>query len=62
MYVKVTSAMVARDHDERGQGTLEYVGAVVIAAAVVVLVAQAFAGIDVTGAVTTAVNHFLTGA
>jgi hypothetical protein len=49
----------AKTREDRGQGTLEYVGAVVIAAVIVVAVAGAFGGIDIKGAVKTATDHIL---
>jgi hypothetical protein len=55
---------LARTLDGRrdaGQGTLEYVGAIVIAAVVVVAVMAAFKNLPIANAVTTAVNHILSG-
>jgi small-conductance mechanosensitive channel len=63
-YVRAIYALrTHRARQDAGQGTLEYVGAVVIAAIVVAAVAAAFKGIDVVGAVTGATSKiFGTGA
>jgi len=47
--------------DERGQGTLEYVGMVIVAAILVVAVLQATDTVDIAGAFTDAVNSVTGG-
>lgn len=51
---------LARD-DERGQGTLEYVGMIIVAAGIVLAVLQAADAIDLGSVFTTAVNSVTGG-
>ncbi|HYF73419.1 MAG TPA: hypothetical protein VD864_11400 [Nocardioides sp.] len=52
--------LLARE-DERGQGTLEYVGMIIVAAGIVVAVLQAAGAIDLGGVFTEAVNSVVGG-
>ncbi|NPC95271.1 hypothetical protein [Nocardioides sp. zg-DK7169] len=52
---------VTRKDDERGQGTLEYVGMIIVAAAIVVAVLQAADAIDLGAFFTEAVNSVTGG-
>ncbi|CAI9415479.1 hypothetical protein [Nocardioides sp. T2.26MG-1] len=52
--------LTARD-DERGQGTLEYVGMIIVAAGIVVAVLQAAQVIDLGAVFTDAVNQVTGG-
>lgn len=52
--------LLARD-DERGQGTLEYVGMIIVAAGIVVAVLQAAELIDLGEVFTNAVNEVTGG-
>ncbi|MQW76348.1 hypothetical protein GHK92_10710 [Nocardioides sp. dk4132] len=53
--------LTARKDDERGQGTLEYVGMIIVAAAIVVAVLQASEAIDLGTFFTEAVNSVTGG-
>ncbi|WP_435743812.1 hypothetical protein [Nocardioides sp. SYSU DS0663] len=52
--------LTARD-DERGQGTLEYVGMIIVAAGIVVLVLEAANAIDLGAVFSEAVNSVTGG-
>lgn len=56
------SMFLSREDDERGQGTLEYVGMIIVAAGIVVLVLQAAEAIDLGAIFTTAVEKVTGGA
>jgi hypothetical protein len=51
----------ARVNGDAGQGSLEYIGAILVAAAVVALVLAAFGAIDLGGAVQDAVDAITGG-
>jgi hypothetical protein len=53
----LTQALVRRS--DAGQGTLEYVGMIIVAAVIAVAVMGALKGVDLGNAVTTAVNSVL---
>lgn len=50
-----------RDEDEKGQGTLEYVGMIIVAAGIVVAVLQAAGAIDLGSVFTDNVNEVVNG-
>lgn len=61
LYLTATGAVQGRlaslqDRDDRGQGTLEYVGMIVVAALIVVAVAGAFTDADLGGRVGKAIE------
>lgn len=47
--------------DQKGQGTLEYVGIVVVAALLVSFIVAAVQGVDIQGFITTTINRIKTG-
>lgn len=53
--------LTARKDDERGQGTLEYVGMIIVAAGIVLLVLNAAKAIDLGAVFTEAVNSVTGG-
>ncbi len=52
----IFQSIEARRSGDAGQGSLEYIGAILVAAAVVAVVIAAVAGIDVAGALQDAVT------
>jgi hypothetical protein len=53
--------MVALRDEEKGQGTLEYVGMIIVAAGIVVAVLNAAGAIDLGGVFTRAINEVTGG-
>jgi hypothetical protein len=58
MYAVLT-ARVATAHDEKGQGTLEYVGIVVVAAILVGAVVDAINGGEITSAISNKISEII---
>lgn len=52
-------ALTAAPRDEKGQGTLEYVGIVIIAALLVTAIVTAIRGTDIGGTITTKINEII---
>lgn len=52
-------AVTAAPRDEKGQGTLEYVGIVIIAALLVTAIVTAIRGTDIGGTITTKINEII---
>ena len=59
--LRIRAAKWVESREDAGQGALEYVGMIAVAAVIVVAVAAALNPGNITAAVTTAVNHILTG-
>ena len=58
LYSTVLATVTApRDENEKGQGTLEYVGIVVVAALLVTAIFTAVNGADIGGKITTKINE-----
>lgn len=55
----VTAARGDKRGDEKGQGTLEYVGIVIIAALLVTAIVTAIRGTDIGGTITTKINEII---
>ena len=60
-YTRFTSIMATRDK-EAGQGTLEYVGMVFVAAALVLMVINGVKGGDITGSITAGIKKVISNA
>ncbi|MGN6574307.1 MAG: hypothetical protein ACTHKG_01335 [Nocardioides sp.] len=58
MYAVLT-VRVAAAHDEKGQGTLEYVGIVVVAAILVGAVVDAINGGEITSAISNKISEII---
>lgn len=62
-YSKFLSHMATRDTDERGQGTLEYVGMVFVAAALVLAVVKGIGdGTKITSAINDGIDKVISNA
>lgn len=62
--IKLYSTLIAltltpRDKDEKGQGTLEYLGIVIIAALLVTAVVGAVKGVNIAGVVTDQIQKII---
>lgn len=61
LYCNVVARLVSAREDERGQGTLEYVGMVVVAAGIIFAVMQTNLGDSIANALKTAVDKVIGG-
>jgi hypothetical protein len=55
-YSSIIAATVTPRDDEKGQGTLEYLGIVIIAALLVTAIVGAVKGVDIAGTVTSQIT------
>ncbi|HEY0949914.1 hypothetical protein [Nocardioides sp.] len=60
-YLMLQAHLLEARDDEKGQGTLEYVGMIIVAAGIALAVLQAADAIDLGGVFTTAVNSVTGG-